>query len=108
MHQVTPASVLGRHLLEVRVRGRARPFRRQLVANAQAAIDAPRVFPETYGLRVEANLTDETKASLTDRGHKVVQTDDPIGGAQAIQIDHTAGMLIGGSDPRKDGIAIGY
>ncbi len=74
----------------------------------QAAIDASRVFPETYGLRVEANLTDETKASLAERGHKVVQTDDPIGGAQAIQIDHTAGMLIGGSDPRKDGVAIGY
>ena len=74
----------------------------------QAAIDAPRVFPETYGLRIEANLSEETKAGLAERGHTLVQKDDPIGGAQAIQIDHEMGVLIGGSDPRKDGIAIGY
>ena len=39
---------------------------------------------------------------------RVVATDTPWGGGQAIFIDWENGVLQGGSDPRKDGHAAGY
>jgi gamma-glutamyltranspeptidase/glutathione hydrolase len=76
----------------------------------QEAIDAPRAFADPISglLRVEQSLSEATLSTLEDLGHKLDQTPDPIGGAQAIQIDHAHGVLIGASDPRKDGMAAGY
>ena len=41
-------------------------------------------------------------------GHHVVRPAKPVGGSQGIWIDPHSNMLIGGSDPRKDGMAAGY
>ena len=76
----------------------------------QEALDAPRAFadPISGKLKVERGVPEKSRLALANLGHDVVVPDDPIGGAQAILIDHARGILIGASDPRKDGLAIGY
>ncbi|WP_108663703.1 gamma-glutamyltransferase [Acuticoccus kandeliae] len=73
----------------------------------QDAIAAPRSFAYDGEMRLEATFSAEVAQDLQARGHKVVRQ-DPVGGGQAIFIDHERGLLIGGSEPRKDGCAIGY
>ncbi len=76
----------------------------------QEAIDAPRAFadPMTGKLRIEDGLSDATLSDLSALGHDLIRQEDPIGGAQAIMMDHARGLLVAGSDPRKDGCALGY
>jgi len=74
----------------------------------QDAIDGPRCFPGPEGLEVERGYPDEVRAALAEKGHNVFVPNTAIGGAQAILIDHERGLLEGGSDPRKDGCALGY
>jgi gamma-glutamyltranspeptidase/glutathione hydrolase len=76
--------------------------------DVQAAIDAPRAFFVDGQTIVEHGLPRSTIDGLTTRGHEVVLAPSPWGGGQAIRIDWQRGVLIGGSDPRKDGCAIGY
>ena len=78
--------------------------------NLQEAIDLPRLFPlpGTNTVETEGRLRDSVGAALTARGFKVEVPKSPMGGAQAIWIDWEKGTLIGGSDPRKDGCALGY
>ena len=74
----------------------------------QEAIDAPRSFADRGQLLVERGYGDDVRAALAEKGHEVTIPDTAIGGAQAIRIDHDTGVLEGGSDPRKDGCALGY
>lgn len=73
----------------------------------QAAIDAPRSFAEGDVLTIEDGYADAVKSTLSDRGHKVARPETAIGGAQAILLRQD-GVLEAGSDPRKDGCALGY
>ena len=75
--------------------------------DVQAAIDAPRSFLRGDMLEVERGYPDVVKQALTDMGHVVTVPDQPLGGAQAILIEAHGG-LVAGSDPRKDGCALGY
>ena len=74
----------------------------------QSALDAPRSFCDEGNMKVERGYADAVRAELAAMGHKVSVPEEPIGGAQAIRIDHARGVLEGASDPRKDGCALGY
>ncbi len=74
----------------------------------QQAIDAPRFLPRQGVLQVERPIPEATRQALRDRGHEVVECEVPHGGGQAIYIDGESGVLQAGSDPRKDGCAMGY
>lgn len=76
----------------------------------QEAMDRPRtmVDPFTGEVEIEDTVPDAIKDELRARGHRLERAEKPIGGSQAIWIDWEEGVLTGGSDPRKDGCAIGY
>ncbi len=72
----------------------------------QTAVDAPRCFSGPDGMQVERGYGDNVRAELAAMGHQVSVPSDPLGGAQNIQM--VDDILIGASDPRKDGCALGY
>ncbi|MCC5973702.1 MAG: gamma-glutamyltransferase family protein [Rubellimicrobium sp.] len=73
----------------------------------QEAFDAPRSFWQNGMLEVERGYPPAVRARLEEMGHRVVEAEEPLGGGQAILIGD-GGALSAGSDPRKDGIALGY
>ncbi len=74
----------------------------------QAAIDLPRYFPWAGKVELERGIPESLAAALAAKGHDVVTLGKPHGGAQAITLNHKTGVLTAGSDPRKDGCALGY
>ena len=76
--------------------------------DVQEAIDGPRSFAEDGILLMERGYDPDVLQALSDMGHHVQTPPNPIGGGQAIWIDHANGTLHAGSDPRKDGLALGY
>ncbi|MEL0015354.1 MAG: gamma-glutamyltransferase, partial [Rhodospirillales bacterium] len=74
----------------------------------QEAMDLPRIFAFEGNVEVERGISKVAAEILASRGHKITNIGMPHGGGQAIFIDHKNGTLVGGSDPRKDGIALGY
>lgn len=91
--------------------------------NLQEAIDAPRVRA-LGGLRISAEQTfaPELLGRLASMGHQIIPGEETPadwiqphefarsfkGSAQAVAVDPKLGTLCGASDPRLDGVAIGY
>ncbi|MBI4553014.1 MAG: gamma-glutamyltransferase [Candidatus Latescibacteria bacterium] len=89
--------------------------------DVQEAGDAPRFnhsgSAEPTGEGMEADggrvalepwIDEAVARALAEKGHRVVRAVSGFGGYQAIMIDPATGLLHGGSEPRKDGCAIGY
>lgn len=74
----------------------------------QEAMDLPRIFAYEDVVEIEDGVGDVAAEILRGRGHDVQRIAGPHGGGQCIWIDHETGTLAGGSDPRKDGLALGY
>lgn len=119
LHTIIPAMVRHRGLVDMSygvMGGDFQPMGHMAVAanryiyamDPQECLDFPRYFPKGGELLAEQGVPAAALKDLRSIGHKVVQSPGPLGGGQAIVIDQAAGVLIGGSDPRKDGLALGY
>jgi gamma-glutamyltranspeptidase / glutathione hydrolase len=76
--------------------------------HVQAAGESARVRHMDQELAVESGIGAGVRAALEARGHRLRDGRGQMGGYQAVMIDHATGVLLGGSDPRKDGLAIGW
>ncbi len=76
--------------------------------NPQEALNYPRLFPNNGAVDFESSFDKEVIEELRTRGHKINYPVPPIGGGQMILIDDVNKILIGASDWRKDGLALGY
>jgi len=76
----------------------------------QQAIEAPRVrHYDDNTVALERGIGSRTRAELLLKGHKIRNdVGEFFGGAQVITIDNERNVLFGGSDPRRDGCAMGY
>jgi gamma-glutamyltranspeptidase / glutathione hydrolase len=104
---VMPFGVMGGHYQSV---GHAHFLHRMLDRglDPQQAAEQPRILALNGVLQVEQAVPEPIVADLARRGHEIAVQEVPLGGCQAIWIDHRRGVLIGGSEPRKDGLALGY
>jgi gamma-glutamyltranspeptidase / glutathione hydrolase len=88
--------------------------------DVQEAGDAPRwhhegsseptgqVMKDGGVLHLENGFAPEVVRELVQKGHRITQDVGGYGGYQGIWIDAARGVLLGASESRKDGCAIGY
>ncbi len=80
--------------------------------NLQEAVDAPRArHLNDMEVYLEDGIPEETASALSGKGHVIIGKFSPVnqvGGGQAIYLDRGENVLLGASDRRKDGCAIGY
>ncbi len=77
--------------------------------NVQEAGEAARIrhHPD-FGVSLEHGVDPEAIRDLVHRGHEIAAKPGGFGGYQAIRIDWDNGVLIGGTDPRKDGLVAAW
>jgi len=76
--------------------------------DVQQAGEAPRFRHSDDEVLLESAFDNSVRSALEKMGHRVASSVDAWGGYQGIMIDPATGALMGGSDPRKDGLAIGW
>lgn len=80
--------------------------------NLQEAMDAPRVrHMQAKDVYIEDGISADTIADLKEKGHRIYSATaniNQVGGGQAIYLDRRQNILLGASDRRKDGCAIGF
>lgn len=73
----------------------------------QESIDQPRIYARGDQFNVEGAVPADVVDGLRKLGHDVTRAENPLGTAQAVWIDWERGLLRGGADGRRDGIALG-
>jgi gamma-glutamyltranspeptidase / glutathione hydrolase len=80
--------------------------------NSQQALNALRFLVMGDGVALEEGLSPNIVHDLQSWGHQVTMVSGyhrvGMGGGQVIQRNPETGTLSGGSEPRKDGCAIGW
>ena len=77
--------------------------------DVQGALDAPRFrVMDDSRVMLETGIPMNTQAALAQRGHHILSGQTFFGGGQAIFIHPSFDTLVSGSDPRRDGCAVGY
>lgn len=74
----------------------------------QQALNFPRAFHFGKVFQLEERVDKEIEEKLKFVGHIIERDETPLGGAQAVGVNLDNGVFFGGSDPRKDGCAMGY
>ncbi|MBZ8134825.1 gamma-glutamyltransferase [Afifella sp. IM 167] len=119
LHTIIPGMVMkdGRPSLSFGVvGGHYQPVGHAMVLHAmltegldpQEALNRPRSLCQTGPLELETTNSPELARELERLGHRIVRPAHPLGGGHVIQIDHERGVLVGASDPRRDGVVAGF
>jgi gamma-glutamyltranspeptidase / glutathione hydrolase len=119
LHTLVPAMIMkdGRPWVSFGVMGgdNQAQAHAQVVANfvdfgmhVQEAGDAARMRHMGSNLALESGIGPDVRKALEAKGHTLRDGRGQMGGYQAIFIDPRTGVLLGGSDLRKDGLAIGW
>jgi gamma-glutamyltranspeptidase/glutathione hydrolase len=78
--------------------------------DVQEAVSAPRFHHQWMPdqLVVERAVPLDVTLALRRRGHRIEVSRQDWSSAQAIVVDPASGWHLGASDPRGDGVALGY